>query len=134
MIKNEREFHSLFVKMARERGWHVAQFRPARTQVGGETQWRTPVGADGKGYPDFTLVRERIFWAELKGERGSLSPEQKVWIDKLRLAGAEVYVWKPRHMEEIIETLRPPTVRDERLIAASSGDAHHAAGVARMLG
>jgi hypothetical protein len=77
IVKNEREFHSLFVKMARERGWHVAQFRPARTQVGGETQWRTPVGADGKGYPDFTLVRERIFWAELKGSAARWAPSRR---------------------------------------------------------
>jgi hypothetical protein len=37
-------------------------------------------------------------------------------------------------MEEIIEVLRLPTERDERLTEASAGDAHHAQGVARMLG
>lgn len=130
MIKTERDFHSLFVKMARQQGWFVAQFRAARTKEG---EWRTPVAADAKGYPDFTLVRERIFWAELKSERGSLRPDQKIWIEKLRATGAEVYVWKPRDLDDIIQVLRPATPKMERLLAASSGDAHHAQGVTRML-
>ena len=132
-VKNEREFHSWLVKQAREQGWHIAQFRPARTIVDGETSWRTPVGADGKGYPDFTLVRERIFWAELKGERGTLSPAQKVWIEKLRQAGGEVYVWKPRDLNEILRTLQAASPRFPRLLEASGGDAAQARSVERLL-
>jgi VRR-NUC domain len=115
MIKTERDFHSLFVKVAREHGWFVAQFRAARTKEG---EWRTPVAADAKGYPDFTLVRERVLWAELKGERGSLRPDQRIWIEKLRNAGQEVYVWKPRDLDEIRHVLRWLTPRDERLVTA----------------
>ncbi|MGD0312499.1 MAG: VRR-NUC domain-containing protein [Acidimicrobiales bacterium] len=72
-------------------GWKVAHFRPAMTKHG----WRTPVAADGKGWPDLTLVRDnRIVFAELKSARGRLSDEQQDWLDVLDRA-AEVHVWRP---------------------------------------
>jgi hypothetical protein len=47
-------------------GWRAAHFRPARTAKG----WRTPVAADGAGFPDLVLVRRtRIVAAELKSGR-----------------------------------------------------------------
>lgn len=131
ILKDERAFHSYFVKIARQQGWHIAQFRAARMQDG---EWRTPVGADGKGYPDFTLVRERVLWAELKSEKGRLSVSQKVWIEKLRQTGAEVYVWRPSDLPAILDVLRPMSARLERLINASGGDALQAQGIERMLG
>jgi hypothetical protein len=32
---------------------------------------------------------------EVKLERGRLQPEQVAWLDVLREAGQEVYVWRP---------------------------------------
>jgi len=48
----------------------------------------------------------QIIYAELKSERGALSPEQKVWIEALEKAGADVRLWRPRDMREIEDTLR----------------------------
>ena len=83
-------------------GWLVAYFRPARTEKG----WRTPVGADGKGWPDLELVRDRILHVELKRELGELEDEQKEWRKHLIAAGAEYYVWRPSDMDEVIAVLR----------------------------
>ena len=98
----EDEWRDQVIDVAHTFGWSVAYFRPARTERG----WRTPVGADGKGWLDLTLVRERVIFAGLKRETGELEPEQEEW--KLRLEGAcqEVYVWRPSDVDEVIATLR----------------------------
>lgn len=59
-----------------------------------ERGWRTPVAADGKGFPDLVLVRDRIVVAEIKGS-DRVKPEQRAWLDAFRLAGTEAYVWTP---------------------------------------
>src|SRR5688500_18542245 len=53
------------------------------------------------GYPDETLVRERVVWLELKTERGRLSSAQKEWLRALMYAGAEVYLIRPRHLDAL---------------------------------
>jgi hypothetical protein len=87
----ERELQDWIVGTARLLGWRNAHFRPAWTEKG----WRTASSYDAQGWPDLCLVRERIVFAEIKLEHGRLSPEQVAWLDALRDAGAEVYVWKP---------------------------------------
>lgn len=87
----ERLLQDAVIDCARTLGWRVAHFRPALTKHG----WRTPVQADGKGYPDLTLVRERIIFAELKRQGEKPSVEQQQWLDALRAAGCEVYLWTP---------------------------------------
>jgi hypothetical protein len=50
------------------------------------------------GFPDLVLVRdERVIYAELKTERGRVTPEQRRWLDTLAGAGVEVYLWRPAH-------------------------------------
>jgi VRR-NUC domain len=93
---NEDQLTKQVVKRARGAGWIVAHFHRLPTQKGG---WRTPVAADGKGFPDLVLVRERVMFVELKSEGNSLSPEQRRWIERLHGAAAEIYVWKPRDLE-----------------------------------
>lgn len=66
-----------------------------------------------KGYPDLTLVRDgRLVFAELKTERGRVSPEQQQWFDALLRTGVEVYIWRPSDWETIFEVLKrePRTV------------------------
>ncbi|HLM96761.1 MAG TPA: VRR-NUC domain-containing protein [Acidimicrobiales bacterium] len=87
----EQELLDSVVELAHLFGWRVAHFRPARTAHG----WRTPVTADGAGWPDLTLVRERIVFAELKSARGRLSVDQQDWLHALGHAGAESHVWHP---------------------------------------
>jgi hypothetical protein len=78
--------------MARLLGHHVAHFRPARTDRG----WRTAVQADGKGYPDLTIVGHGgVMFRELKSATGRSGSEQQVWAAKLEYAGADFAVWRP---------------------------------------
>jgi hypothetical protein len=48
-------------------GWRAAHFRPARTATG----WRTPVAADGAGFPDLVPAKSGlpVIFAETKRER-----------------------------------------------------------------
>jgi hypothetical protein len=53
------------------------------------------------GYPDRTLVRDRIVFVELKREKTKPTPAQIAWLDKLARAGGEVYLWRPSDLDEI---------------------------------
>jgi hypothetical protein len=100
---DEASFQSVVVEVARLAGWKVAHFRAARTAKG----WRTPVTADGAGWPDLVLVRPpRIIFAELKSEAGELRLRQAEWLDVLRLLPtAETYLWRPSDWDELVEIL-----------------------------
>lgn len=106
----EKDFQKEVIRLANMFGWRVAHFR---TAMNGRGHYMTPVAADGKGFPDLCLVRRRTFarakrvlFAELKGPDGRLSADQKEWIADLEDAGAEVYVWKPKDIDEIMQVLR----------------------------
>lgn len=98
----EDEWRDQVTEAAHAFGWSVAYFRAGRTEHG----WRTPVGADGKGWPDLTLVRERVIFAELKRQTGELEPAQEEWILRLEGACQETYVWRPGDIDEVIAVLR----------------------------
>lgn len=99
---SEAEFQESVVELARLLGWRVAHFRAARTLTG----WRTAVGGDGEGFVDLVLARDRVVFAELKSDTGTLRPAQREWLIALRAAGAEVHVWKPSLWPEVEATLR----------------------------
>ena len=58
------------------------------------------------GFPDWTLVRDRIVFLELKTETGKVSVAQAEWLADLNKAGVEAYVVRPRHFDEIVCVLR----------------------------
>jgi hypothetical protein len=58
------------------------------------------------GYPDWTLVRDRVIFLELKREVGVISEPQREWLTALARAGAEVYLVRPRHLGAITAVLR----------------------------
>lgn len=95
----EADFQKNVLDLAHMRGWIVAHFRGVFDA--NAKRWMTPVGADGKGFPDLVLVRERVIFAELKSKTGRLRPDQVTWLDRLRDTGAEVYVWRPKDLEDI---------------------------------
>ena len=68
----ETELQAAVIEVAHLFGWRCAHFRPAMTKHG----WRTPVAADGAGWPDLLLCRERTIAVELKSAKGRLSLEQ----------------------------------------------------------
>lgn len=88
----ESQLQDAVIDCARTLGWMCAHFRPAKTTSG---RWVTPVQADGAGYPDLTLVRDRVIFAELKNARRPLEPEQVVWRAWLEAAGAEYHLFRP---------------------------------------
>lgn len=100
---SERDLQATVVGMARGYGWMVygvlEQSRYAKRL--------------SKGYPDLTLVREgRLILAELKSEKGKLTPEQQQWLDTFLRYGqehdgcCEVYVWRPSQLDLIEEMLK----------------------------
>jgi hypothetical protein len=85
----EHELLKGVIDVARILGWRVAHFRAAMTKHG----WRTAVQADGAGWPDLILVRERLLVRELKCGKNTLSAEQAAWLEALRAAGVDAGVW-----------------------------------------
>ncbi len=102
---SEAEFQTQVMQFAKLHGWRVAHFRPGLTKDG---RWRTAVSGDGKGFLDLVLVRERVIFAELKTERGQLTPEQLAWAAVLEMAGQTVCVWRPSDWAGIEQTLAAP--------------------------
>jgi len=100
----EAEFLSQVIDLARLCGFRVAHFRPGRTAVGG---WRTAVQGNAKGFPDLVLVRPgQLLVAELKTERGKLSPEQREWLAAFEAAGVPAYCWTPASWAAIEQVFR----------------------------
>lgn len=97
----EKDWQRDIVRLARTLGWKVAFFRPAQTAKG----WRTAVGADGAGFPDLCLVRDRVIFVELKNEKGRVTEEQREWIAALQVAGVEAYVWRPDDLDDAMAVL-----------------------------
>ena len=87
----EKEWAAQVADLARTLGWkRYHTFRSDRSPA---------------GFPDETLVRDRIVFLELKTEAGKLSPAQKEWIGALERAGAEVYLWRPSDLEDAARIL-----------------------------
>ena len=97
----EKDWQRDVIRLAQTLGWRVAHFRPAHTSKG----WRTAVAADGAGFPDLCLVRDRVIFAELKTEKGRVTEEQQEWIAALEVAGVESYVWRPTDLDDVMAVL-----------------------------
>ena len=94
----EKELQEAVIDLAHLFGWQVAHFRPAQNSRG---DWRTPVAADGAGFPDLVLVSDTaVIFAELKSAKGRMSDEQKHWILRLREAGSMAAVWRPADWDD----------------------------------
>jgi hypothetical protein len=104
----EAQLQAAVIDLAHLLGWKVAHFRPARTARG----WRTPVSADGAGFPDLVLAKpgQPVIFAEVKPERGHLRPDQTDWLRTLdESAGCKAVLWRPAdwHTGTIEQALRP---------------------------
>ncbi len=103
---SETEFQRQVTDLAELFGWEWVHFRPAQTAKG----WRTPVsGPLGAGWVDLVLVRvrdQRLVFAELKSDKGRVTPEQAFVHEVLAAAGYPVNVWRPADFEVIAEVLR----------------------------
>ena len=100
----EAEWQEKVIATAHTFGWRVAHFRPAKTDRG----WRTPVSADGKGFPDLVLVHPERWitvFRELKGDKGKLSPEQVEWGKWLSHTTGDYEVWRPADWPYVLSFL-----------------------------
>ena len=72
--------------------------------------WRCYHTADSRrsqaGYPDLTLVRDRIVFLEVKTETGRISTEQADWIAAINAAGGTALVVRPSQWDEIVASLK----------------------------
>ena len=89
----EKEFQQQVVALARVCGWRTYYTHDSR---------RSPFG-----FPDLCMVRPpRLIMAELKSERGKLSPQQIEWLADLRcIYAVEVYLWRPSDFDDIVAAL-----------------------------
>lgn len=90
---SEKEFMDQVIELAKGQGWlHYHPFDSRKSVA---------------GWPDLFFVRrDRYFWAELKSHGGRLTAAQEVWIERLREAGATVYLWRPEDWPQIMEVLK----------------------------
>lgn len=101
---SEAAFQASVIRLARLRGWRVFHARAALTAKG---RHMTPVAGDGAGFPDLLMVRgTRAIAAELKTEKGRLSPRQVEWLAAFRDTPVETFVWRPRDWDDLERTLK----------------------------
>lgn len=58
------------------------------------------------GFPDLVILGDGgVIFAELKADRGRVTPAQNDWLMRLSTAGAESYLWRPKDWPYIYERL-----------------------------
>lgn len=95
----EKQFQRQVQGFLNAYGWrwfHAPDNRP----VNGRVQ------AVKAGFPDLVAVRNgRLLFIELKRETGRTTSDQDEWLGDLVTTGAECFVWRPRDLDTIRETL-----------------------------
>ena len=118
---SETQFEKAVVDVAHMFGWKVASFRNSMSAAGSHL---TAVKYDGKGYVDLSMFHPcgEIVLAEIKAEKGRLSPAQKQWGETLTecsnvndisgppikddfYLGMRYVVWRPSDGDDIISYL-----------------------------
>jgi hypothetical protein len=97
---SEREFLQQIRDLARVFGWLCYHTHDSRRSEA--------------GFPDLVLVKAstddrpgNIIFAELKADRGRLTPAQRVWLEALGACpGVEAYVWRPADWDAIVSRLQ----------------------------
>ena len=104
----EAEFQQQIIEVAKLRQWKVAHFRGVRIpRRDGSVYYATPVQADGEGWPDLVMLRDgRVIIAEIKSDKGVVSDAQTAWLREWEMADAEVFIWRPKDWDELVEVLK----------------------------
>ena len=93
-------------------GWKWMHIKPSIMQSG---RWASSMNEGGKGWLDYVALRPpRIVVAELKDAYTKMTLEQEEWFNMWKecqeeigiLDMPEVYLWRPKHIYEIISILR----------------------------
>jgi len=92
-------------------GWKWMHIKPSIMQSG---RWASSMNEGGKGWLDYIALRPpRVVVAELKDASTKMTPEQEEWFRLWGECGIEVYLWRPKHIEEIAEILQV-TIKEVR--------------------
>ncbi len=92
MMISEKAFQAQVLQLATMYGWMAHHTYDSRRSQ--------------PGYPDLALCRQgEYLLVELKTDKGRLRPAQRQWLDALRSAGIEVWVWRPADWDTIVERL-----------------------------
>lgn len=92
-------------------GWHAMHISNSRRVVRRYESGENAMIGDKhtKGWPDLTLAHPAlaaIVFAELKTERGRLTPSQRVWLDVLATnPGVHVALWRPADVSMVERAL-----------------------------
>lgn len=100
----EEEWTKWVKARARKYVWHGVHVRYSQAVMESIHTLRKDQFSEAYGMPDWLFWHEdrgEAFLAELKGATGSLRSEQKLEIASLRRGGLVVFVWYPRHMDEV---------------------------------
>ena len=96
----EASWQRTVIGLARAHGWRF--YHPPRAGIRAGGTVRHTVA----GFPDLVMVRgPRIVFAELKRQTGTVTPQQQGWLDDLRRASVEVYVFRPSDLPEVRRVL-----------------------------
>lgn len=102
----EAEFQDAVAAYARTMGWLVMAIAPGLVREG---RLVTNMRYDGAGWPDLTLIRDQVIFAELKGKGiRKLREDQVKWRDAIIRAGGDWRVWNPSDWKVIEDALRRP--------------------------
>lgn len=114
-----QDFINQIVELAHLSGWKVVYWRPARVMRKGQLKYETPLGADGKDFPDLFLIRvtefktakgnvwaierKMLFW-EVKIPPDKVRPGQQAWLDLLggRVVTPNDWEWIVKILSEVV--------------------------------
>lgn len=103
--ESEAAFQKWLIGVAKWYGWKAVHYRTTRRSGGrGAHAYSTPIEGDAGG-PDVLLAKAgRLpILAELKTDKGIVSPNQQEWADAIH---PDCYrLWRPRDREAIITEL-----------------------------
>lgn len=113
----EAHFQPQVIKLAELLGWrvrHDSATNQRRTCASCQQPLRCAVCGrelriirNAAGMLDLLLIRRpRVVWAEIKSDRGNLSPEQRAQLTELRACGQEAFVWRPKDFDTLTRILR----------------------------
>ena len=59
------------------------------------------------GLPDCIIITKdnRLLFAELKRDKTNPEPMQRIWLDALVKVGQQVFVWRPKDQNEVVDIL-----------------------------
>ena len=93
MQQTEKQFQQAVIEYAKLRGWIYYHPYDSRRST--------------QGFPDLTLVRDKVIFVELKTPKTKPTFAQLMWHEAINDAdNGIVYIWRPEDWNEIEEVLK----------------------------